>query len=229
MKKENISFRHAVEKLQQITGTAPVVPTITTRSGKEHPALVDPAQQIDDAQMLVKVTDFYHQTFLNQTQAMKYLESRKCFHPEAVKHFKIGYANRTLGYRIPPGETVAGKELKAQLQRIGIYRESGHEHLSGSVVFPIMDTTGQILEMYGRKINDNLREGTAYHLYLPGPHAGVWNQIDVQGKPEWLLCEAIMDALSMWCHGYRHVTASYGGTPKVAPLTRARRMRKARP
>ena len=29
--------------------------------------------------------------------------------------------------------------------------------------------------MYGRKIRDDLRAGTPAHLYLPGPHAGVWN------------------------------------------------------
>ena len=30
--------------------------------------------------------------------------------------------------------------------------------------------------MYGRKITPNLREGTPLHLYLPGPHRGVWNE-----------------------------------------------------
>jgi DNA primase catalytic core len=219
IKKEGISFRHAVEKLQQLVGTGnvtlhPVTPTITTRSGKEYPALVDPAQNFDDVQMLAKVVDFYHESFLNQAAAMQYLQRRNCFHPEAVKLFKIGYANRTLGYRVPPQETVAGKTMRTQLQRIGIYRESGHEHLSGCVVFPVINAIGEITEIYGRKINDNLRQGTAYHLYLPGPHGGVWNSAGLlpknDGTGEWLLCEAILDALSFWCHGYRHVTASYG-------------------
>ena len=40
--------------------------------------------------------------------------------------------------------------------------------------------SGEITEVYGRKINDNLREGTPMHLYLPGPHRGVWNE------PAWL-------------------------------------------
>ena len=30
-------------------------------------------------------------------------------------------------------------------------------------------------EIYGRKLLDNLRPGTPAHLYLPGPHRGVWN------------------------------------------------------
>jgi DNA primase len=89
-----------------------------------------------DVALMGIVTDFYHQTFLNHPQAMQYLVKRKCFHPEAVKHFRIGYANRTLGYRVPT-TTAAGNTLKSRLQKLGILRDSGHEHLNGSVIFPV--------------------------------------------------------------------------------------------
>ena len=77
---------------------------------------------------------------------MQYLAKRKCFHPEAVKRFRIGYANRTLGYRVP-ATTVAGQELKRRLQGLGILRDSGHEHLNGSVIFPICDRHNAPLQM----------------------------------------------------------------------------------
>ena len=48
------------------------------------------------------VMDFYHQTFCNDIEAMRYLQERRCFNAEATKAFQIGYANRTLGYRVPP-------------------------------------------------------------------------------------------------------------------------------
>ena len=51
-------------------------------------------------------------------------------------------------------------------------RESGHEHFTGSIVIPVIAASGEVTEVYGRKINDNLREGTPLHLYLPGPHRG---------------------------------------------------------
>jgi len=38
-----------------------------------------------------------------------------------------------------------------------------------------MNESGAVTEVYGRKITPNLREGTPLHLYLPGPHRGVWN------------------------------------------------------
>ena len=66
--------------------------------------------------------------------------------------------------------------MRGRLQKLGIYRESGHEHFNGSVVIPIFDLSGQVVQMYGRKITPNLRPGTPDHLYLPGPHRGVWNE-----------------------------------------------------
>ena len=65
-------------------------------------------------------------------------------------------------------------------------------------------------EVYGRKILNNLRVGTPLHLYLPGPHRGVWNLEALQATKEIILCEALIDALTFWCAGYRNVTASYG-------------------
>ena len=209
MKKEGVSFRHAVEILQRKTGVTPAAPVLKTRQGTEHPVLVDPATQMADHALLKHVADFYHQTFLNDPKAMKYLEQRKCFHPEAVKLFRLGYANRTLGYRVP-STTAEGKKLKAQLQRLGILRESGHEHLTGSVVVPVLDALGNVAQMYGRKITPHLREGTPLHMYLPGEHKAVWNGQSLAGQKEWLLCEALIDALTLWCAGFRNVTASYG-------------------
>jgi hypothetical protein len=53
--------------------------------------------------------------------------------------------------------------------------------------------------MYGRKINDDLRPGTAYHLYLPGPHRGIFNLEALAESKEIVLCEALIDALTFWC------------------------------
>jgi len=62
-----------------------------------------------------------------------------------------------------------------------------------------------------RKIADgHLTAGTPVHLYLPGPHRGVWNEPALEVSKEIILCESIIDALTFWCAGYRNVTASYG-------------------
>ena len=96
------------------------------------------------------------------------------------------------------------------MQKLGILRESGHEHFNGSLVIPVINAAGDVVEMYGRKITPNLREGTPIHLYLPGAHRGVWNEEALIASKEIILCEALIDALTFWVAGYRNVTASYG-------------------
>ena len=86
---------------------------------------------------------------------------------------------------------------------------------------PVINEVGQVLEVYGRKINDNLRKGTPTHLYLPGAHAGVWNEAALKATNEVILCESLIDALTFWCAGYRNVTASYGIEGFTADHTQA--------
>ncbi|MFN9025498.1 MAG: CHC2 zinc finger domain-containing protein [Akkermansiaceae bacterium] len=206
---EKISFRRAADKLAAKLGIVPEAQTVVTHTGTTHDILTDPGDGLSDVRLMNIVTDFYHTTFLNQPQAMQYLAKRKCFHPEAAKRFKIGYANRTLGYRVPK-TTKAGQDLKTQLTKLGIYGEKGHEHLNGSVVFPVFDRHGNPIQMYGRKVNDHLRKGTPPHLYLQQPKRGIWNREGIEKQTEWLLCESIIDALTLWCHGFRNVTTAFG-------------------
>ncbi len=97
------------------------------------------------------------------------------------------------------------------MQQIGILRKSGHEHFSGSLVIPVVSPEGVITEVYGRKLlGTKLRKGTPQHLYLPGAHAGVFNEQALIATDEIILCESLIDALTFWAAGYRNVTASYG-------------------
>ena len=96
------------------------------------------------------------------------------------------------------------------MQKLGILRESGHEHFNGSLVIPVFGRAGEVMEMYGRKITEDLRPGTPLHLYLPGPHRGVWNEEALEASKEIILCESLIDALTFWCAGFRNVTASFG-------------------
>jgi DNA primase catalytic core len=202
MKTRSLSFRHAVEMLRE----APAEPVKRLPPPIEAEALATSS----DGEILRQVAAFYHETLKVSPEALRYLESRGLTHPEMVEHFKLGFANRTLGYRLPEKNRKAGAEMRGRLQALGILRESGHEHFSGSLVIPIIDARGEVLGMYGRKITPNLRDGTPLHLYLPGPHRGVWNEEALQTSQEIILCESLIDALTFWCAGFRNVTASYG-------------------
>ena len=88
-------------------------------------------------------------------------------------------------------------------------KESGHEHFNGSVVFPIVNGTGHVAEIYGRKITKGLRKGTPDHLYLPGAHRGIFNP-EALKHPEIILCETVIDALTFIRHGMENATCIYG-------------------
>ena len=164
----------------------------------------------DDRELLGRVVGFYERTLRESPEALAYLDRRGLRHPELVDTFRLGFANRTLGYRLPQKNRQAGAQLRGRLQRLGVLRESGHEHLAGSLVVPILDADGGVVQLYGRKLRDDLRAGTPLHLYLPGPHRGVFNSAALAASREVVVCESLIDALSFWCHGQRHVTATYG-------------------
>ncbi len=221
MRSDGVSFREAVERLREQTGEGVAV------SAKPAVSLAAAASAADDAALLCGVVDYYHATLKQSPEALAYLARRGLDHAEVIDHFRLGFANRTLGYRLPDMQVKAGAAQRGALQRVGIYRDSGHEHFNGSLVVPVFDAAGGVTEIYGRKINDRLREGTPMHLYLPGPHRGVFNEVGLIGQDaasgilpaaalahscaaEVILCEALIDALTFWCAGYRNVTSSYG-------------------
>ena len=224
MRVEGVSFRHAVEllrddKASMVTAAMMGPAGPSTRLTREGLGVKRPRLQkletpldraADDYELLLQIISYYHETLKASPEVLSYLERRGLRSEAAIEHFRLGYANRTLGYRLPSKLNAAGRELRGRLQELGIYRESGHEHFNGSLVVPVFDEHGQVTEVYGRKITDGLRVGTPLHLYLPGPHRGVWNIEALQASKEIILCEALIDALTFWCAGYRNVTASYG-------------------
>jgi DNA primase len=222
MRMHRVSFRHACELLaKQHPALAAAVSTDTpTAAIKLSAGKLRAAQSFSlaagDQELLDQVIDFYHTTLKASPEALEYLERRGLGNPELIAHFRLGYANRTLGYRLAPKQYKAGAEMRTALQRVGILRDSGHEHLNGSIVVPLFGSDGNdptarpVVGAYARKLLDNLRPGTPKHLYLPGPHRGVFNREGLEGQPEIILCEALIDALTFWAAGYRNVTSCYG-------------------
>ena len=208
---EGVSFTHAVELLRRdhlpLTAVSSGPPPKTSTVPKLPPLI---EQTADDRKLLETVVSYYHETLKQTPEALRYLESRGLKSAEMIGHFRLGFSNRTLGYHLPDKNRVAGAAQRGRLQELGILRESGHEHFRGSLVIPIFDLNGEAVQMYGRKITPNLRPGTPDHLYLPGAHRGVWNEEALVASKEIILCEALIDALTFWCAGYRNVITSYG-------------------
>ncbi len=222
MTHEGVSFRHAFEVLTHgdkgalLRASRPVKHSSVPKL--ESPVAFD----ADDHTASRQVIDYYHERLKQTPAALEYLQKRGIT-AEAVDTFRLGFADRTLGLRLPYAATKAGADIRERLKKIGLLRaESGHEHFNGCAVFPIFrEETPVVTEIYGRKINDNLRTGTAYHLYLPGPHVGIFNAAALRASREIILCESVIDALTFWCAGFRHVTCIYGTEGFTDELWRA--------
>jgi DNA primase len=215
MRAEGVSFRLAVEMLRR---DHPMLsePSAAGRPPKRTTAItLDELAEPDEPDHVVvgRVLSHYTAMLRESPEALGYLQGRGLSHPELIERFQLGYANRTLGYRLPAATRKAGQALRGQLQRLGILRTSGHEHMSGSLVIPIFgqgDQGGELSQLYGRKITTSLRAGTPLHLYLPRPHSAVWNIEALSRSDEVILCESLIDALTFWCAGFSHVITSYG-------------------
>ena len=115
MRTDRVSFRHAVELLRvrlgggASTSAAPAVslaPLATTATE---------AEAIDDAALVREVLDFYHETLKASPEAIDYLASRGLNSVALIDHFRLGYANRTLAYRLPAKSRKAGADLRGRL------------------------------------------------------------------------------------------------------------------
>jgi DNA primase catalytic core len=218
MTAQGVSFRHAVELLREDSASLRTLASpsplsaggpVVRSSARKLAPLAGP--DMADVELLGSVVGYYAQTLSSSPEALGFLARRRIEHPEAIEAFRLGYANRTLGYRLPGSQTKDGAALRSRLQALGILRTSGHEHFTGSLVIPVLDSGGVVGEVYGRKVAEHgLRAGTPLHLYLPGPHHGVFNIAAFAQSDELVVCESLIDALSLWCAGFRHVTAAYG-------------------
>ena len=206
MQHEGVSFRHAVlllkEQSPQVLGGQPA------RKARAPKLAAPVAFDADDQTLFQQVLDYYQERLRANPAALNYLASRGLQSEAALKSFRIGYADRTLGLRLPDKSCKDGQDIRQRLTKIGLYRESGHEHFNGCLVFPICDEKGLVTEIYGRKANEK-QKNKIYHLYLPGPHKGIWNPACLQ-SPAIILTESVIDALTFWVNGFHNVTCIYG-------------------
>lgn len=124
MQRQKVSFRHAALLLKD---GAPAPTSAADSSVRRAARLAPPVRlDVDDQALLDQVVGYYHETLKSAPEALAYLQSRG-LDGTLIERFRLGYANRTLGLRPPEKNRKAGAEIRARLEAIGVYRESGHE------------------------------------------------------------------------------------------------------
>jgi len=195
---EGITTGEAIRRLAELSGglirpaSAPTVPPPAT------PPTRTPQQQA----LLNKAAEFYHKALFKDGQGRAYLKGRGLHEPALLESFRVGYANESIREAIPPEG-----EILDDLKALGLLDAQGREHFRDCVVFPIHDAQGNVAGLYGRKV---VASSKIRHLYLPGPHRGVWNRVGARSFKTLLLTEGILDAATLWQAGYKNALACYG-------------------
>ena len=161
-----------------------------------------PPRTAQQQTLLNKAAEFYHKALFKQPEGRAYLKARGLTEAALLESFRVGYADGTIRDALPPEG-----DLLTDLQAVGILDGQGREHFRDCVVFPIHDAQGNVIGIYGRKVHDNAK---LKHLYLPGPHRGVWNRAGARSFKTLLLTEGIIDAATLWQAGYKNALACYG-------------------
>lgn len=214
IKFRKLSFRAAAELLRERAGAA--APALAGASGLPCPLHPDMGKE----EMLAAVLAYYHQRLMDEAtgaEGRAYLASRGLEDAELVRRFALGVADRSLGLRLPIAQLKAGLAIRTRLIELGLYRGSGHEHLNGCAVVPIRSAqagASRFVKAYGRSLQR--RTDGIKHLYLSGPHAGLLNPegyalaAHPAGPGHLVLCEAPLDALTLWAGGIRHCDCTWG-------------------
>jgi DNA primase catalytic core len=203
-KKEGLTDRQAALKLLSHVPGVKVAAQVAARPAKaEPPPTPQPSASVplNPAALLQRVVTFYVKTLHKDRAGLDYLKSRHLSDPAMLASFQAGYCNGTLPGVLPPsGEIVEG------LKTLGVLNARGQEHFRGCVTIPILDSQGNVCGIYGRRITD----AEPRHLYLPGPHRGVFNHYAARTNKTVFIAEAILDAMSLWQSGFKNVVALYG-------------------
>lgn len=150
---------------------------------------------IPQVKVLESVVNYYHEVLTTNMKAQAYLDQRGLLDHELIKRYKIGYSDGTLPRDV---------NLRQPLVDLGILTVNNKEHFKDCVVFPIEDESGRIVSLYGRNIK------IPQHLYLKGPHKGVFNAHSLNGTRRAYITESIIDALSLIKLGLNESIALYG-------------------
>jgi len=200
-KMKDYDFKQALDYLKQRAGSQVLPATPVSSTVKEPPAytITTNAKKSEkhNPYTLTDITDYYHKKLYENKAALSYLEERGIKDSKLYTRFKLGFADGSLF-------NVCSNGQKDALKALGIIRDKGAEHFAGCITFPITDEQEQTVSFYGRAIKDN------QHLYLSGPHKGVFNLKASRVYNEIIVTESIIDALSLIQLGIENAQACYG-------------------
>jgi DNA primase catalytic core len=191
---DQVSFTEAIKRLSGNTFKRSVSKPQTEQAKR---------LTVKDRKLLARVVSYYQHTLGRDSRGLNYLKHERGINDhQSLKDFGAGYANGTLLEILPEDPQVI-----TALKKIGILNTKGHEVFYNCAVFPLYNTRGSVVNLYGRNIADDAH---TTHLYLPGQRSGLVNRQAVKRSQAIILTESIIDALTLYDQGFKNVIPIYG-------------------
>lgn len=215
MRIENLDYPSAVEFLAKRAGIQ--LPENSTRR--------DETSKTRILDMNKAAAKFFYEQLKKSDEAMKYLSMRG-LSGSAIKHFGIGYAPnefsmltkylKTLGY--------TEKELSDGFL-CGKSRNTGklYDYFRNRIIFPIIDTIGNIIAFGGRIIGDGMPKylnTSDTPAFKKSRNLFALNFAKQNCSDGFILCEGYMDVVSLHEYGFTQAVATLGTaiTPEQARI-----------
>ncbi len=210
MRKENLDFREALERLAQEAGVS----------------LEDEEQDQDRAQKAIlqdvneAAAKYFHDVLLHHAQAAParaYLERRK-LDAETADSFGIGFAldqwSALRDYLSSRGFSIE-TQLAAGLLKRNEQRESVYDAFRNRVMIPIRDRQGRVIGFGGRVLDDSQPKylNTAETALFHKSHVvfGIDRaQSAIRAADQVVIVEGYMDVIAAHQHGFENVVACMG-------------------
>ena len=187
MRHDGLSFRHAVEVLHGGQASALVATTAPTKHGTVRKLPPPVAYDADDQTLMAQVIDYSRSASDKRQQRSP--TWRNAESGTRRRSRSSGSASRTgPGTRAPEPATDDRSGDPRRLERLGVSRESGHEHLNGCLVLPIMGPNGAIL---GPRQEDHQKPEPGLPKHLPARATGASGTPACLASREVILCEAL--------------------------------------
>lgn len=147
---------------------------------------------------------------------MAYFKEKRGLSDATIKHFGLGYAPDTIGsltdYMHKKGFT--DEELQTAFL-CGKSRKTGrsYDYFRGRVIFPILDTSGNVVAFGGRVLDDSKPKylnTSDTPAFKKSNHLFALNFARHSGAERMILCEGYMDVIAMHAAGFENAVATLG-------------------
>ena len=200
-KMQGVEFKEALGFLKGFSGNNPGPLKVVKPEPVKTENKPSPTERFSREMNLKSVCEYYSKSLATNKAALDYLSSRGINDKPLLNRLGVGFSDGSL-------VGILSDAQKEELTVSGIITEKRAEAFKGCVTFPLFDEHGNSVGLYGRKISDKSK---LKHLYIKGPHLGVFNREAVSAYPEnIIITESIIDSLSLLQMGIKNTTALFG-------------------